>query len=189
MPLYVLGLMGVTRRLSHFEDPSLRIWFIIAAFGAVLIAIGIASMLVQFAVSYLRRAELRDFSGDPWNGRTLEWSTSSPPPAYNFAFTPRVHDNDTWADMKASQYQRPREGFAAIHMPKNTGAGFVIAALSAAAGFALIWQMWLVAGIGLAAMIAAAIVHTFNYQRDYYIPAEEVIRTEDERTRLLESYV
>jgi len=189
MPLYVLGLMGVTRRLSHFDDPSLRIWFIIAAFGAVLIALGIGSMLVQFAVSYLRRAELRDFSGDPWNGRTLEWSTSSPPPAYNFAFTPRVHDNDTWADMKASQYQRPREGFAPIHMPKNTGAGFVIAALSAVAGFALIWQMWLVAGVGLAAMIAAAIVHTFNYQRDYYIPAEEVIRTEDERTRLLESYV
>jgi cytochrome o ubiquinol oxidase subunit 1 len=189
MPLYVLGLMGVTRRLSHFEDPSLQVWFVVAAIGALLILFGIVSMIVQFVVSYRRRDQLRDLTGDPWNGRTLEWSTSSPPPDYNFAFTPQVFDNDSWADMKASQYQRPRAGFAAIHMPKNTGAGFVIAALSALAGFALVWQMWLVAGLGLVAMIAAAIVHTFNYQRDYYIPAGDVTRTEDARTRMLESYV
>ncbi|MDB5763639.1 MAG: cyoB [Herminiimonas sp.] len=189
MPLYVLGLMGVTRRMSHFEDPSLQIWFQIAAFGAVLIALGIASMLIQFYVSYKRRDSLRDTTGDPWNGRTLEWSTSSPPPDYNFAFTPCVYDNDTWADMKKQNYARPQQGFVAIHMPKNTAAGFVIAALSAAVGFALIWQMWLVAGIGFAAMIAAIIIHTFNYKRDYYIPADEVIRSENTRTRLLESHV
>ncbi len=188
MPLYVLGLMGVTRRVSHFEDPSLRIWFIVAAFGAVLVLFGIVSMLVQFAVSYRRRHELRDVTGDPWNGRTLEWSTSSPPPDYNFAFTPKVFDNDTWADMKASQYQRPRTGFTPIHMPKNTGAGFVIAALSAAVGFALIWQMWLLAGAGMIAMIAATIAHTFNYKRDYYIPAADVTRTENARTLLLDSH-
>jgi cytochrome o ubiquinol oxidase subunit 1 len=188
MPLYVLGLMGVTRRMSHFDDPSLRIWFIFAAFGALLIACGIGAMLLQFAVSFMRRAELRDVTGDPWNGRTLEWSTSSPPPAYNFAFTPVVHDNDTWADMKANQYQRPRDSFMEIHMPKNTGAGFIIAGLSAAVGFALIWQMWLVAGVSMAAMIAATIIHTFNYKRDYYIPAADVTRTEDARTLLLDSH-
>jgi cytochrome o ubiquinol oxidase subunit 1 len=188
MPLYVLGLMGVTRRMSHFEDPSLRIWFIIAACGAVLVAIGIGAMLVQFAVSFRRRHELRDVTGDPWNGRTLEWSTSSPPPDYNFAFTPQVYDNDTWADMKANQYQRPRVGFTQIHMPKNTGAGFVISALSAAVGFALIWQMWLLAGVGMVAMIAATIAHTFNYKRDYYIPEAQVKRTEDARTLLLDSH-
>jgi cytochrome o ubiquinol oxidase subunit 1 len=83
-----LGLMGVTRRMSHFEDPSLQIWFIIAALGAVLIAVGIG--LPDPVVRELPASqELRDVTGDPWGGRTLEWSTSSPPPDYNFAFTPR----------------------------------------------------------------------------------------------------
>ncbi|BBB65241.1 cytochrome ubiquinol oxidase subunit I [Undibacterium sp. YM2] len=184
MPLYVLGLMGVTRRLSHFEDPSLQIWFQIAAFGAVLIALGIASFIIQLYVSFKNRASLRDFTGDPWGGRTLEWSTSSPPADYNFAFTPKVYDNDAWADMKSKQYQRPTDGFVPIHMPKNTGAGFIIALLSAACGFALIWQMWLPAVLGFVAMMAAIIVHTFNYKRDYYIPVADVIRTEEERSRL-----
>ncbi|WP_409050537.1 cytochrome o ubiquinol oxidase subunit I [Variovorax sp. 3319] len=185
MPLYVLGLMGVTRRMSHFQDMSLQFWFQVAAFGAVLIALGIASFLIQLVVSFVRRESLRDTTGDPWNGRTLEWSTSSPPPAYNFAFTPRIHDNDAWTDMKRRGYARPLEGFTPIHMPRNTSAGFIIAALAAVCGFALIWQMWLVAGIGFAAMLAAVIIHTFNYKRDYYIPAEDVVRTEAERTRLL----
>jgi cytochrome o ubiquinol oxidase subunit 1 len=189
MPLYVLGLMGVTRRVSHFEDPSLQIWFIIAAFGAFLVLLGIGSMLMQFFVSFRNRAALRDVTGDPWGGRTLEWSTSSPPPDYNFAFTPHVYDNDSWADMKKAGYQRPRSGFMAIHMPKNTGAGFIISALSALVGFALIWQIWLVAGLGMIAMVAAVIIHTFNYKRDYYIPVDEVTRTEDARTRLLDAHV
>jgi len=187
MPLYVLGLMGVTRRMSHFEDPSLQIWFQIAAVGAVLIAGGIGSMLVQFYVSYRRRDALRDVTGDPWDGRTLEWSTSSPPPDYNFAFTPRVYDNDSWTDMKRRNYLRPVKDFVSIHMPKNTAAGFVIAGLSAATGFALVWQMWIFAVLGLVATVGAAIIHTFNYKRDYYIPAEEVVVTEAERTRLLEA--
>jgi len=185
MPLYVLGLMGVTRRLSHFDDPSLQVWFIIAAFGAVLIALGIASFLIQLVVSFLRREQLRDVTGDPWNGRTLEWSTASPPPSYNFAFTPVVHDNDAWYDMKANNYERPTAGFIAIHMPKNTGAGFIIAALAAAVGFALIWHMWLAAGLGFVAMMVAIIVHTFNYKRDFHIGADEVVRTEDARTTML----
>ena len=88
MPLYVLGLMGVTRRMQHFDDPSLQIWFVIAAIGAALIACGIASQIVMFVVSIRNRDKLRDLTGDPWGGRTLEWSTSSPPPDYNFAFTP-----------------------------------------------------------------------------------------------------
>ncbi len=185
MPLYILGLMGVTRRMSHFQDMSLQIWFQVAAFGAVLIALGIASFIIQLVVSYIRRESLRDTTGDPWNGRTLEWSTSSPPPAYNFAFTPRIHDNDAWTDMKKLGYERPLDGFTPIHMPKNTAAGFIIAALAATCGFALIWQMWLVAGAGFVAMLAAVIIHTFNYKRDYHIPADEVVRTEDARTRLL----
>ncbi|SCK47160.1 cytochrome o ubiquinol oxidase subunit 1 [Variovorax sp. HW608] len=189
MPLYVLGLMGVTRRLNHFDDPSLQIWFVIAAFGAVLIALGIASFIIQIAVSFMRREQLRDTTGDPWDARTLEWSTSSPPPAYNFAFTPRVHDNDAWTDMKKHGYVRPTEGFIPIHMPKNTGAGFIIAALATVTGFGLIWHMWLVAGIGFVATLAAVITHTFNYKRDFHIPAEEVVQTEGKRTRLLAAHV
>jgi cytochrome o ubiquinol oxidase subunit 1 len=186
MPLYVLGLMGVTRRLSHFDDSSLRIWFEIAAFGACLIFLGILSFIVQIVVSFVKRAELRDTTGDPWDGRTLEWSTSSPPPVYNFAFTPVVHDNDTWDDMKRGGYVRPKEGFLPIHMPKNTAAGFVLAALSALCGFALIWHMWLIACVSFAALLVSTIIHTFNYKRDFHIPAEEVFRVEALRSNLLD---
>jgi cytochrome o ubiquinol oxidase subunit 1 len=181
-PLYVLGLMGVTRRLSHFDDPGLQIWFEIAAFGAALIFLGISCFIVQIIVSIRHRAQLRDITGDPWDGRTLEWSTSSPPPPYNFAFTPVVHDNDAWSDMKNHHYSRPVEGFIPIHMPSNTGAGFIIAMLSAVCGFSLIWHMWLPAAGAFAAMLVAIIVHSFNYDRDYHVPAEEVLHVEAART-------
>ena len=185
-PLYVLGLMGVTRRMSHFEDPSLQIWFQIAAFGAVLVAIGIAAFLYCIFISFRRREQLRDHTGDPWGGRTLEWSTSSPPPDYNFAFTPVVHDTDAWTDMKQRGFERPKSGFKAIHMPRNTGAGVVLSALSTVCGFALIWHVWWLAGVSLLATIAYAIWHSFDRDRDYYIPAEEVARTEQARTVQLE---
>ncbi|AMR82114.1 cytochrome o ubiquinol oxidase subunit I [Cupriavidus nantongensis] len=188
MPLYVLGLMGVTRRVSHFEDHSLQIWFQLAGVGALLIALGIGCFLVQLVVSYLRRESLRDVTGDPWDGRTLEWSTSSPPPPYNFAFTPLVHDNDAWWQMKAHGYQRPEHGFIPIHMPKNTGAGIILAALSTLCGFALIWHIWWLAALAFAATLVTAIGHTFNYRRDFYIPAETVHRTEAERSALLASH-
>jgi len=184
-PLYVLGLMGVTRRMNHFDDPSLQIWFQVAAVGAGLIAIGIACFLVQLAVSYARREELRDATGDAWDGRTLEWSTASPPPDYNFAFTPVVHELDAWHDMKRRGAVRPTAGFKPIHMPKNTAAGFVIAMLATALGFALVWHMWLPAALAFAAMVLAAVVHTFNYDRDFHIPAEDVTRSEDARTLAL----
>ena len=185
MPLYILGLMGITRRISQFEDNSLQIWFVIAAFGAFLIALGIASFVIQLIVSFLKRDQLRDVTGDPYNGRTLEWSTSSPPPAYNFAFTPVIHDVDAWADMKKRGYSRPKEGFIPIHMPKNTGAGVIISAISVVLGFALVWHIWWLAALSMLAIIAVSIAHTFNYNRDYYIPASDVSTVEAERTKLL----
>ena len=184
-PLYVLGLMGVTRRLRYFDDPSLQIWFVIAAFGALLIAIGIGAMLMQFYVSVRDRHKLRDTTGDPWHGRTLEWSTSSPPPDYNFAFTPIVHDGDAWWDMKERGYERPQSGFKSVLMPRNTGAGFILAALSGVMAFALIWYIWWLAGLSFAALLATAIFHTFNYNREFHIPADQVTRTENARTHLL----
>ncbi|MEQ5777650.1 MULTISPECIES: cytochrome o ubiquinol oxidase subunit I [unclassified Thalassospira] len=185
MPLYVLGLMGVTRRLNHFDDPSLQIWFVIAAFGAVLIACGIGSFVIQLVVSVMRRDKLRDETGDPWHGRTLEWSTSSPPPEYNYAFTPVVYDHDAWWDMKQRGFVRPTEGFKSIHMPKGTGTGAIIAALAVALGFGMVWHMWWLAILAFVGMIAVAIGHSFNYDRDFHIPAEEVIETEEARTKLL----
>jgi cytochrome o ubiquinol oxidase subunit 1 len=189
MPLYVLGLMGVTRRMSQFEDPSLQIWFIIAAFGAFLIALGIGSFLIQLVVSYLKRDELRDDTGDPWNARTLEWSTSSPPPAYNFAMTPIIYDHDSWYDMKARGAVRPVDGFKPIHMPKNTGTGVILGALSVVFGFAMIWYIWWAVVVSAVAMLVVTIAHTFNYKRDFYIPVEEVVETEDKRTKLLAGQV
>jgi cytochrome o ubiquinol oxidase subunit 1 len=184
MPLYMLGFMGVTRRMSHFDDPSLQIWFQIALGGAVLIGAGIIAFLVQLYVSYKRRDSLRDETGDPWGGRTLEWSTSSPPPKYNFAFTPRVYDLDAWWHMKSNGFKHATDGFMPIHMPKNTAAGMVISGLSAAFGFAMVWHMWLIGGLTFAALMIAIIAHTFNYKRDYYIPAEEVALVEAQRTEV-----
>ncbi|MFC0217121.1 cytochrome o ubiquinol oxidase subunit I [Pseudochelatococcus lubricantis] len=185
MPVYILGLMGVTRRISQFEDTSLHILFVAAAVGVSLIFIGTLAFVAQFAVGFLRRKAYADTTGDPWNGRTLEWAVSSPPPAYNFAFTPVVHGIDAWWDMKSRGYTRPLAGFRPVHMPKNTGMGVVLAGLSLVLGFALIWHIWWLAAVSLATLIAAAIAHTFNYSRDYYIPASEVAATEETRTRLL----
>ncbi|VFR24272.1 Cytochrome O ubiquinol oxidase subunit I [plant metagenome] len=189
MPLYVLGFMGVTRRMNHFDDMSLQIWFQIAAVGAFIIAIGIAAFLYQLVISFIRRDKLRDVTGDPWDGRTLEWATSSPPPSYNFAFTPQVHEVDTWYQMKEQGYKRPTDGFLPIHMPKNTSAGVILSDISIAMGFGLVWHMWLLVGVTFFALVAYAIYHTFNTDRDFYIPAEEVARVEAERTRLLASHV
>jgi cytochrome o ubiquinol oxidase subunit 1 len=184
-PLYVMGLMGVTRRMRVFDDASLQPYFIVAALGAVLIACGIGAMLVQYGVSIMRREALRDETGDPWGGRTLEWATSSPPPAYNFAFTPVIHDIDAWEDMKRNGVTRPLEGFRPIHMPRNTGAGVILAGISTVFGFAMIWHIWWMAIAGFATLLLTAIAHTFNTNRSYHIPAEVVAKTEAERTRQL----
>lgn len=186
-PLYVLGLMGVTRRMRVFDDPSLRIWFIIAAFGAFLIACGIAAMFVQYGVSIWKRNDpaYRDVTGDPWNGRTLEWATSSPPPFYNFAFTPVVHGLDAWTDMKAAGAERPRASYIPIHMPHYTGSGVILAGLSTVFGMAMIWYIWWLAALSFAGIVGYAIYHTFNYNRDYYVPADEVQGVEDARDRAL----
>ena len=141
---------------------------------------------MQICVSIRRREELRDTTGDPWNGRTLEWSTSSPPPAYNFAFTPIVHDIDAWWDMKQRGYHRPLERLQADpHAEEHADRHHPRRALRQHSAFGMIWYIWWLAALSFAAVLAAAIAHTFNYNRDYDIPADEVARTEGERTRLL----
>jgi cytochrome o ubiquinol oxidase subunit 1 len=183
-PIYIVGLMGTTRRVRYFEDPTLQPWFIVAAIGALIILVGILAFVIQIAVSIKNRDKLKDTTGDPWDGRTLEWSTTSPPPAYNFAFTPVVHDLDAWYDMKDRGHERPKGGFKPIHMPRSTGAGVIISALALVLGFAMIWYIWWLAAVSFVALLGYSIAHTFNYDREYYIPAEEVAEDEKARTAL-----
>lgn len=185
MPLYVLGLMGVTRRLSQFENTFYSAYFVMAWVGALLIFAGIIAFIVQIVQSLRHREALRDLTGDPWDGRTLEWATSSPPPHYNFAFQPRVHQIDAFAHMKREGYVRPTEGFVPIHMPHNTAAGVVIAGLATVMGFGMIWHIWWLAAACFAMGLIYVIGHTFNYHRDYDIPAETVRATEDRRSAQL----
>jgi cytochrome o ubiquinol oxidase subunit 1 len=177
-PIYIVGLMGTTRRVRHLDDPTLQPWFVIAAIGAVIIAIGIAGFLVQLGVSIKNRESLRDTTGDPWDGRTLEWSTTSPPPPYNFAFTPVVHDLDAWYDMKERGAERPASGYRAIHMPRNTGMGVILSAFALVLGFAMVWYIWWLAALAFVALVGTAIWHTFDTNRDFFISVDEVERTE-----------
>jgi cytochrome o ubiquinol oxidase subunit 1 len=184
-PIYVVGLMGEPRRVHHFDDASIQPYFVIAAIGAVIILVGILGFVMSIVMGFVKRKQLADVTGDPWDGRTLEWSTSSPPPAYNFAVTPVVHDLDAWYDMKARGYERPAEGFRPIHMPRNTGSGVILAGLALALGFGMVWYMWWLAALSFAGLLVVAVGHTFNFKRDYFIPADEVTRTESKRRQLL----
>ena len=184
-PIYVVGLMGVPRRVHHLDDTTLQPYFIVAAIGALIILVGILGFVMSIVMGIVRRNRLRDATGDPWGGRTLEWSTSSPPPAYNFAFTPVVHTLDAWHDMQARGYQRPTTGFRPIHMPRNTGAGVILAGLALTLGFGMVWYMWWLAAVSFAGILIVAIGHTFNLARDFFIPADVVAATEGKRMQLL----
>ncbi|AKJ41105.1 cytochrome o ubiquinol oxidase subunit I [Pragia fontium] len=181
MPLYILGFMGMTRRLNYSLQPEWTTLLMVAAFGAVLIAIGIAFQILQLLVSIRDRNKNRDVTGDPWGGRTLEWATSSPAPFYNFAHTPVIKGIDAFQDMKddGTAYQRPAS-YEPIHMPRNTGAGVIISAFSVVFGFAMIWEIWWMAIVGLIGMAVTYIVHTFNDDTDYYVPVEEIEKIENQ---------
>ncbi|MEB2500564.1 cytochrome o ubiquinol oxidase subunit I [Burkholderia cenocepacia] len=184
VPLYVLGFMGMTRRLNHYDNPAWHPWLLVAAFGAVLIAIGIACQLLQLVVSIRNRRlpEYRDTTGDPWGGRTLEWATSSPPADYNFAVIPQVRTLDAYADMKARGEGRPNPAaIRDIHMPSNTCAGLVIAIFSLVLGFALVWHIWWMAIGGLIGIIATLVIYSSRDNDGYYIPASTVRKTEDKQ--------
>ncbi|MCM2973619.1 MULTISPECIES: cytochrome o ubiquinol oxidase subunit I [Larsenimonas] len=184
MPLYVLGFMGMTRRLNHYDNPEWQAYLIVAAIGAGIIALGIGFQLLQIVVSVMQRHKNRDVTGDPWGARTLEWSMSSPPPFYNFAHTPVVKERDAFWDMKENKdaYHTP-QGYQKIHMPKNTAAGLTISAFSLVIGFALIWHIWWLAIVGTVGCLISVIVRMFNDDIDYYVPAEEVERIESEHLK------
>ena len=178
LPLYILGLMGATRRLDHYDaSTGWQGLFIVAGFGVVIISVGIGLQLLQLVVSIVQRKKNRDLTGDPWNGRTLEWSVPSPAPFYNFAVTPVVHSRDQfWEEKQAlhrhEQIEKP--AYQDIYLPKNSSLGLVIAMFAFLIGFGLIWHMWWLAGIGLAGVIICIIVRTSNDDTEYLVTAKEL---------------
>jgi cytochrome o ubiquinol oxidase subunit 1 len=179
MPLYVLGLMGMTRRMQHYDDVSWRPWLAVAALGALVILAGIACQVVQLVVSIRTRETRRDVTGDPWDGRTLEWATASPPPAWNFAVLPQVSGMDAFWTRKVSA--RAKEGplgdrvnYEPIEMPKNSATGFVTAFFAVVTGFALIWHIWWMAGLGVFGAFVTILVFAFREHEEVEIPARQI---------------
>ncbi|WP_422422247.1 cytochrome o ubiquinol oxidase subunit I [Pseudomonas sp. GZD-222] len=186
MPLYALGFMGMTRRLNHSDNPLWEPYLYVAVFGAVLILFGIACQLIQLYVSIRDRKDNMDVTGDPWGGRTLEWSTSSPPPFYNFATMPENVDLDAWHETKQAgkAYKVPAK-YEAIHMPNNTSTGVFMGALLTVFGFAFIWHIWWLVAASLVGTIAVFVAHAARDDQGYMVPAEEVARIEGERMKSL----
>ncbi|MDZ5645799.1 cytochrome o ubiquinol oxidase subunit I [Nitrospirillum sp. BR 11828] len=185
-PLYILGFKGMTRRMNHYDVPGWHPYLVVALVGACIIGAGILALLIQLVVSIRDREKNRDLTGDPWNARSLEWSTASPAPFYNFAHLPNITSLEQhWEDKEQGRAGVQVTGYEDIHMPRNTAAGAVIAAFGLVMSFALIWHMWGIALFGLAAMVATFIQRSYDRDIDYYVPASEVARIENARYALL----
>lgn len=182
VPLYILGLMGATRRLDHY-DASMG-WqglFIVAGIGVAIIVAGVGFQVLQLLVSFIKRKQNMDLSGDPWNGRTLEWSTSSPPPFYNFALTPAVDDRDAfWAMKQTKTATTEALEYRAIHLPKNTPVGILIGGFSLMIGFALVWHIWWLAALGFLGAIACIILRISEDETEITVPAAQIAKIETE---------
>jgi cytochrome o ubiquinol oxidase subunit 1 len=182
IPLYVLGLDGMTRRMNHFNVPEWQPWLYVALCGAFVIAAGILAMVIQFAVSIRDRNANRDLTGDPWDARSLEWSTASPAPFYNFAHTPVITSLEQhWENKESGRAHAQPAKYEDIHMPRNTAAGLVVSLFSALMCFALVWHMWLFAALGLVGAIVTFILRSYDRDTDYYVPAAQVARIENAR--------
>jgi cytochrome o ubiquinol oxidase subunit I len=188
MPLYVLGFMGMTRRLQHYDNLAWQPYLILAAVGAVLILVGIGHQIAQLIVSIRDRERNRDISGDPWNGRTLEWATSSPPPFYNFAVIPEVDHRDGFWQLKTrAAMAKPARNYEDIEMPKSTPAGFFIGILGGIFAFAMIWYIWWLALLGFLGMVGVFIWRSCDDEIDYIVPADQVAAIEASRITALTS--
>jgi cytochrome o ubiquinol oxidase subunit 1 len=188
MPLYGLGLMGATRRMQHYPDTHWQPLMLVALGGAVVIFVGIALTAVQLVVSIRSRARNRDLTGDPWGGRTLEWSTPSPPPAWNFTRLPQVERADAyWAAKNGagpSLIPKADTPVGPVHVPRNTATGVFVAFFCVILGFALIWRIEWLAVVGLVGVIAVALRHAWQTDREITIAPDEV--AEFERLRVTE---
>jgi cytochrome o ubiquinol oxidase subunit 1 len=179
----VLGLMGMTRRMQHYDNLAWQPWLVVAAVGVAIILVGIACQVIQLVVSIRTREQHRDLTGDPWNGRTLEWSTASPPPAWNFAVLPEVSASDAyWSSKQQTRgmpdQSTPARPYQPIEVPKNSTIGFVTAFFASVIGFALIWHIWWLAVLGLLGVFLTLLVFAFRDEEEIEISAEQIARFE-----------
>ncbi len=182
IPMYVLGLMGATRRLDHYDaSTGWQPLFILMLLGGLVIATGVALQLAQILASFIQKNRLRDTSGDPWDGRTLEWATPSPPQSYNYAAIPHVSSRDAFWEMK--QRGMPKPTYEDIHVPRNTAAGIYIAAFGTLACFGFVWNIiWLVV-VSIIGIIATLIIRTYDEDTEYVLSAAEVQHLEEARIK------
>ncbi|MGG4775448.1 cytochrome o ubiquinol oxidase subunit I [Alcaligenaceae bacterium 429] len=178
MPLYMLGFMGMTRRLNQYDNPAWQPYLYVAFVGALFVLAGIGFMLLQLYVSFRDRNKNLDVTGDPWDARTLEWATSSPPAFYNFAVTPVVDDLDAFHVAKERGLPPPPKHYEPIHMPRNTGVPLIVNGFLLLMCFALIWHIWWLAAGSFAATIITFIVRSYNDDVDYYVQPDEIERIE-----------
>ena len=180
MPLYVVGLLGMTRRMQHYDVAEWRPWLAAATFGTALLAIGVVLQILQLVFSIRDRERLRDTTGDPWDGRSLEWATSSPPPVFNFAVLPNVTGQDAYwrikENAKNQQLQTREKDYEDIELPRNSPTGFVCAFFATIMGFALIWHIWWMVALGAIGAFATFVVFAWRDHEEYVIPAAEVAR-------------
>jgi cytochrome o ubiquinol oxidase subunit 1 len=188
MPLYILGFFGATRRMQHIPDPSWQPFLNVAFVGAVLILAGIGLLFVQLWYSIKTRDQRRDVTGDPWDGRTLEWLTLSPPPHYNFAVLPDVHGEEAYWTRKQTAIKQDQlidePNYQPIEMPVNTPTGVIVAFFASICGFAVIWHIWWLAILGLIGAFAIFVWYAWRDEHEHIIPVEEVRANARERRRI-----
>ena len=182
VPLYILGFMGAVRRIDSYTDPTWAPLFIASGVGVMIILAGIGMQLLQFTVSIWKRKQNIDTTGDPWDGRTLEWSVPSPAPEYNFAITPQVTRRDEWWYAKQELRRRPhRSEYVDIHLPKNSSLGFVIGMVAMVFGLAIIWHIWWLAIVTIIAVVGLITVRTMNDETEYTMSADELFQLDGAR--------
>ena len=173
MPLYVLGLMGATRRMQHYPELQWQPFMIVAFVGALVILAGIVLTIVQLVVSVRQRDRLRDATGDPWDGRTLEWATRSPPPAWNFTALPQVDGLDAFWQAKrrngGTLAPAPGEGARPLELPRPSALGVVVAFFAFVGGFALVWHIWWLALVGLGGVVAAGLARAWQTEHEFEV--------------------
>jgi len=187
-PLYIVGLLGATRRMQHYDNPAWQPYMIVALIGAFFILAGIILTIVQLYVSIRTRDQRRDVTGDPWDGRTLEWATTSPPPHFNFAVLPDVHGAEAYWGMKQRALQQGQldeePQYEAIEMPRNSPVGVICAFFASFTGFAVIWHIWWLAILGLFGAFATFVWYAWQDEDEHEIPAEEVARLDRQRRQI-----
>jgi cytochrome o ubiquinol oxidase subunit 1 len=184
-PLYVLGMLGMTRRLQHINIPDWAPWLYVSVAGVGILILGVISQVIQLVVSIRDRDKLRDVTGDPWDGRSLEWATPSPPPFFNFAVMPNVEGEEAYWGIKLraveTQQLSPEPHYEPIEMPLNSPVGIYTAFFTSVFGFAMVWRIWWLAILAFVAAFAGFVVFAWRDVHEFHVPAHEVARVDRAR--------